>query len=47
MLHKANTFIIKGGNVLLSDGTITKTDLRISDGLIDAIGIDMWVNLTF
>ena len=39
MLHNTNTFIIKGGSVLLSDGTITKTDLRVSDGLIDAIGI--------
>ena len=39
MLRNTNTFIIKGGNVLLSDGTITKTDLRVSDGLIDAIGI--------
>lgn len=38
MLQKRNSFIIKAGSVLMPDGTLVETDLKISNGFIDTIG---------
>ena len=37
MLQKRESFIIKGGSVLMPDGTFMETDLKISNGFIDTI----------
>jgi alpha-D-ribose 1-methylphosphonate 5-triphosphate diphosphatase len=37
MFQKRGSFIIKGGSVLMPDGTFVETDLKISNGLIDTI----------
>ena len=38
MLQKRDSFIIKGGSVLMPDATFMETDLKISNGFIDTIG---------
>lgn len=38
MLQKRDSFIIKAGSVLMPDGTLVETDLKISNGFIDTIG---------
>ena len=37
MLKKRKSFIIKGGSVLMPDGTFMETDVKISNGFIDTV----------
>jgi len=35
------TFVIRNGSVLLPNGTISKLDIRITNGTIDSVGSDL------